>query len=420
MTNIKNKIFICVFLGLLVLPWVLGGGLRLISPSTYDKLSRVETENRQMAQIDVPGLLDTGASVSNFVDDRIPFRYTLISWYTGLNQAIEGKYQIIETAIGSRLYKPEAHPVIDQAVTNKPIVPGEEVSEAVPADDNYFPLDVYRDVILGREGWLFLYGENEFEGYQGTNILSQDEMAEYLNVLKKLKAVCDAKGKELYFYVAPNKSVVYSQYMPTVEVVNEWRRLQQMYNYVQNNSDVNFIYPLGDEFIASQRYQVYYKYDSHWNHLGGLFGVNALYDAMGVEHLDPMNYIVGEQDAEKYELYYYMGIPEDMVVHNDTEMTVDYKPEIPVNGLDVEKMVCRTTSGGQIDKKLCLIGDSFRVNMMPYLAKDFTKCTFAHRDYMNQIHSDVKDADVIVVEAVERYDYEGYKCAQRVLNILSE
>ena len=152
MTNIKNKIFICVFLGLLVLPWVLGGGLRLISPSTYDKLSRVETENRQMAQIDVPGLLDTGASVSNFVDDRIPFRYTLISWYTGLNQAIEGKYQIIETAIGSKVYKPEAHPVIDQAVTNKPIVPGEEVSEAVPADDNYFPLDVYRDVILGREG----------------------------------------------------------------------------------------------------------------------------------------------------------------------------------------------------------------------------------------------------------------------------
>ena len=83
-------------------------------------------------------------------------------------------------------------------------------------------------------------------------------------------------------------------------------------------------------------------------------------------------------------------------------------------------MVCRTTSDGPVNKKLCLVGDSFRVNMMPYLAKDFTSATFAHRDYMNQIHDDVKNADVIVVEAVERYDYEGFKCAQRVLNILSE
>ncbi|MBR4707027.1 MAG: hypothetical protein IKP29_03110, partial [Pseudobutyrivibrio sp.] len=300
---------------------------------------------------------------------------------------------------------------------------GEEVQTASSepaAYDNYFPLDVYRDVIFGREGWLFLYGENEFECYTGTNVMSEEEMADYLNVLKKLKEVCDAKGKELYFYVAPNKSYVYSKYMPTVEIVNSWRRMQQMYAYIVNNSDVNVVYPLAEEMYASGRYQVYYKYDSHWNHIGALFGVDALYGAMGVDYIDPGYYVVGEQDAEKYELWYYMGIPDEYIVHDDVEVTVDYKPEIAVNGLDVEKMVCRTTSGGQVNKKLCLIGDSFRVNMMPYLAKDFTNCTFAHRDYMNQIHSDVKNADVIVVEAVERYDYEGFKCAQRVLNILSE
>ena len=395
----------------------------MINPTAYDKLSRVETENRQMAQIDWPGLLDTGASVSNFVDDRIPFRYTLISWYRNFNQAVEGKYQILETAIGSNFYRPKANPVLNQEATNAPIVPGEEVQTASSepaADDNYFPLDVYRDVIFGREGWLFLYGENEFECYTGTNVMSEEEMADYLNVLKKLKEVCDAKGKELYFYVAPNKSYVYSKYMPTVEIVNSWRRMQQMYAYIVNNSDVNVVYPLAEEMYASGRYQVYYKYDSHWNHIGALFGVDALYGAMGVDYIDPGYYVVGEQDAEKYELWYYMGIPDEYIVHDDVEVTVDYKPEIAVNGLDVEKMVCRTTSGGQVNKKLCLIGDSFRVNMMPYLAKDFTNCTFAHRDYMNQIHSDVKNADVIVVEAVERYDYEGFKCAQRVLNILSE
>ena len=421
MTNIKNKIFILVFLGILVLPWVSGGLLKLISPDTYNRLSVVETEKRQMAEIEWAELLNTGASMSNFVDDRIPFRYTLISWYTDLSGTIDGGYKVVQTAVGKRFYKP-TNQVVDRGETNKPIVPGEVVTsqaeEELPED--YFPLDVYRDVIIGRENWLFLYGENEFECYQGTNILTEEEKADYLRVLKQLKAACDSQGKELYIYIAPNKSEVYSQYMPTVDIINPWRRISQFYEYVHNNSDVNFIYPFGEEYIASSRYQVYYKYDSHWNHLGGLFGVNALYQVMGIEYIDPSNYVVGEQDADKYELYNYMGIPDDMILHNDVEPTVDYKPEITVNGLDVEKMVCRTTSDGSIGKKLCLVGDSFRVNMMPYLAKDFTKCTFAHRDYMNQIHADVKNADVIVVEAVERYDYEGYKSAQRVLNILNE
>jgi hypothetical protein len=57
---------------------------------------------------------------------------------------------------------------------------------------------------------------------------------------------------------------------------------------------------------------------------------------------------------------------------------------------------------------------------MDYLAKDFTHCTFAHRDYMKGIHDDIKNADVIVIEAVERYDYEGFKSLQRTINVLSE
>jgi len=148
--------------------------------------------------------------------------------------------------------------------------------------------------------------------------------------------------------------------------------------------------------------------------------VNALYDAMGIEYVDPSVWITGTGDAEKYELYTYMGIPDSMVTHDDLELTLDYKPEITVNGLNTDAMINRTTSDGMIDKSLCLIGDSFRVNMMPYLAKDFTNCTFVHRDYMSETKSDIVNADVIVIEAVERYDYEAFSCVQRVINTLTE
>lgn len=425
-TNIKNKIFIVTFLCILVLPWIFGGFLRLVAPKTYESMSVVETEKREMAQIEWYNLLNSGESISNYIDDRIPFRYILIAAYKGLNDAIENKYQVIETAIGSIFYTaPAEEKVVDRGETNKPIVPGEEVIESAQTveesvQDDYFPLHVYQDVIIGREGWLFLYGENEIECYQGTNILSTEQMSEYAAKINELQRICDARGKELYIYIAPNKSQIYYKYMPTVDIVNTYRRIQQLYQYINDNCSTPFLYPIENELVASGRYQVYYKYDSHWNHLGALFGVNALYDAMGIEYVDPGTWITDTQDADKYELYTYMGIPDSMVTHDDIEWTVDYKPEIIVNGLNTEAMVNRTSSDGMIDKKLCLLGDSFRINMLPYLAKDFTSCTFAHRDYLTEVKPDIKNADIIVIEAVERYDYEAFSCIQRVINTLNE
>ena len=398
--------------------------MRLFSPATYQSVSVVETEKRQMQEIQWSNLLNTGESVSGFVDDRIPFRYTLISWYKALNDGIDTQYQKVATAVGQKLYSAQNEDkeiVVDKGETNKPIVPGEEVQEAaiIPSDGNFFPLSVYQDVIVGRYGWLFLYGENEFECYTGSNILSEEDSAHYVNLVNQLNNICQARGKQLYVYIAPNKSSVYPQYMPTVTIENDWRRIQQLYVRMQNEASAPFIYPLLEELQASGSNQVYYKYDSHWNHLGGLYGVNALYAAMGMEQTEPTQWITGLQDADKYELYTYMGIPDDMVNHDDVEYTLDYRPEIGVEGLDVDKMICHTTSNGANEKKLCLIGDSFRVNMMPYISKDFTNCTFVHRDYMGEVKDDIKNADIIVIEAVERYDYEAFHTIQRVINLFS-
>ncbi|SFO23565.1 SGNH hydrolase-like domain-containing protein, acetyltransferase AlgX [Pseudobutyrivibrio sp. UC1225] len=425
LTNLKNKIFILVFLALLVLPWVGGGMLRLFSEESYNALSVVETEKRQMQEIEWSNLINTGESVSGFIDDRIPFRYTLISAYKSINNVIDGQYQKVATAVGQMLYSAGAEKkdkIVERGQTNKPIVPGEEVqvaTEDIIDDDAFYPLRVNQDVIVGRFGWLFLYGENEYECYVGSNILSEDEMQHYVNLVNQLQSICAARGKELYVLIAPNKSSVYPKYMPTVEKVDDWRRISRLYEKMQNEAKAPFIYPIIEELEASGTYQVYYKYDSHWNHLGGLYGTNALYAAMGVEQTDPASWIVGTQDADKYELYTYMGIPDSMVTHDDAEYTVDYRPDVTVNGLNVEKMICRTTSNGANEKKLCLIGDSFRVNMMPYISKDFTNCTFVHRDYMKEVSSDIKNADIIVIEAVERYDYEGFKTIQKVINLFS-
>lgn len=428
-TNLKNKIFILVFLGILVSPWIGGGALKLFAPKLFEELSVVQTEKRELQEVNWPELMETGESLSGYVDDRIPFRYTMISWYRGMNDAADKKYKEAAMAIGSALYTPPEKD-LDVADTSSGLVPAEmapaetggnsEADSPEIYDANYFPLQVFQDVIVARDGWLFLYGENEIECYQGTNILTDDEMADYAAKLNQLQAICNAQGKQLYIYIAPNKSQVYSQYMPTVEIVNTYKREQRLHGYLTENCSTPFIYPLTESLGAAATYQTYYKYDSHWNHLGALYGTNALYAAMGIEQTDPTAWITGTGDADKYELYTYMGIPDDMVTHDDVEYTMDYRPEITVNGLNLDAMVCHTTSDGANNAKLCLIGDSFRVNMMPYLSKDFTSCTFAHRDYMTSVKSDIKSADIIVIEAVERYDYEAFATVQRTINILTK
>ena len=420
----KNKIFIGLFLFILVFPWLGGGILRVVSPDMYKKISIVETEKREMAQIEWSNLLNTGESISTFVDDRFPFRYTLISWYKGLNENIEKPYERVETAIGNLVYKPAEKEVAQDEVADTKEVettPEPVVEETPSVVDNYYPLNVYEDVIMGREQWLFLYGQNEIECYQGTNILTDEEMQSYADLVNQLQDICDSQGKELYIIIPPNKSQVYSQYMPTVDIATTYKREQRLYEYIAGHCRTPFVYPLAELLAGSNYYMTYYKYDTHWNQIGALYGTNALYVAMGVEQTDPSTWVTETVGVTKNDLVNLMGIPDANFYNDDTEVAVVYKPEVTVSGIDdIEADVIHTSSDGANDKSLCLVGDSFRVGMIPYLSKDFTRCTFAHRDNIKEIASDIKNADIIVIEAIERYDTDGFNSINRVINILNQ
>ena len=201
-TNFKNRIMILVFIIVLVSPWVLGAVFGIAMPKTFKKLSVVETEKRNMKTIQWDNLLNTGESVSEFVDDRIPFRYTLISWYKYINDAVEDKYQQAASFVGQKIYSAKDDKENEDAARNKPIVPGEVVNPVEEAaqeqlPDDYFPLQTYEDVIIARDGWLFLYGENEIECYQGTNLLNDEQLQNFAGKLNQLQDICECVPRYL-------------------------------------------------------------------------------------------------------------------------------------------------------------------------------------------------------------------------------
>lgn len=274
----------------------------------------------------------------------------------------------------------------------------------------YFPAREMNGTIFGRDDWMFCNYDNSIAYYCGSNLMSEQQMKDKLSLMQKLQNICDSRGVQLQFMIAPNKEQVYSEYMPTYTIENSYKRVPEFIDYVKRNSSVKIIYPIDELRAAKSTMSTYYKYDTHWNHYGSFIATQALYKDMGLDYVSPdsVNYSEGSciwglvitaglswKDYERG----YDHIP-------------DYKPEIELFNTDGEidhihtekSAVYRTDSTASNQSRFVMVGDSFRLYMMPYLERDFQHVSIAHRDNIHDIEDDIRQADILVVECVERLD----------------
>lgn len=288
-------------------------------------------------------------------------------------------------------------------------------------DSSFFPPRVQNGVLIGREGWYFYTMNNSIEYYCGTNIMDEAQMSSYLSTMKKLQSICDSQKVQLQYAIFPNKEQVYSEYMPTYDISNTYKRVPRFIDYVRNNSNINIIYPL-NELKASKAFgQLYFKYDTHWNSAGSFIGAQALLKAMGMGTTSILNVhseigdIPGEGDLIN------IGGLDRNLIKNEINYKIAYKPEIQMSGNDYDAHLYQGTSTSTNNKKVVIIGDSFRRLLLQYLTKEFSSCTAIYRNYIDDPGAiqAIKDADVIILEAIERYDDAIISDSNTVINILS-
>ena len=274
----------------------------------------------------------------------------------------------------------------------------------------YFPAREMNGTIFGRDDWMFCNYDNSIAYYCGSNLMSEQQMKDKLSLMQKLQNICDSRGVQLQFMIAPNKEQVYSEYMPTYTIENSYKRVPEFIDYVKRNSSVKIIYPIDELRAAKSTMSTYYKYDTHWNHYGSFIATQALYKDMGLDYVSPdsVNYSEG---SCIWGLVITAGLSwKDY--ERDYDHIPDYKPEIELFNTDgvidhihTEKSaVYRTDSTAQNNSNFVMVGDSFRLYMMPYLERDFQHGRIAHRDNIHDIEDDIRQADILVVECVERLD----------------
>lgn len=461
MDKLEKKIYILIFALVLTVPtvlWTVMGVFGLRSGvSSVDELG----ENRVMAQISDVNASNITSQIENYYNDRVPFRSKLILAYRKANSKMEYFYQ---NHVQPKLVGLSGSTT---SFENIEITSDLDINELYGEDTcvhDWFVIDMIKPsyttygytlircrncgrfnkidfeeklidysylppkegegrVIQGRGDWLFYAGDNSIAYYSGNNVLSEEEMKEWLNLLQDVQDACDEKGIKLGVMVMPNKSQVYPEYMPSYNVKTAMKREDVLEKYIRDNSDIKFIYPIEELKAGKKYYEMYFPYDTHWTQAGAFIGTMAMYKELGIETTNIMDLEVLETKFTQKGLIDTGSLDENQYTE-DIDYVIMYKPDIHPTWFEGEKSfimpteVYRATSDNPNGEKLVMIGDSFRLAMIPYFTQDYSEICVAHRHSLDEVKDDLKNPDVLIIGSVERFDNYMFEVLPKIADYI--
>ena len=261
------------------------------------------------------------------------------------------------------------------------------------------------NVLLGKEGWLFLKDVSDSKSlsdYQGLTAYTAGETQAMAGSLAALSDALAAKGSRLVLLFAPAKEGVYSRYMPgSVPVVSRPTRVEALAEALAETG-VPVLFPLEELADAAQKRQVYYKYDTHWNEAGAWLAAQLTLEALG----RPYDAAWPEMapDPDKAPLTDLANMCGSWAFCTDDVYWA----------LEAEAAECTLwEAGGEIARyagegegSLLLARDSFGEALAPWLAQGFAGTTVLHGNQMQVetlLEWQPEVPDVVVLEVAERF-----------------
>lgn len=352
MNKIKaDRLLIIVFIAIIILPQII---FWFINKETIEVST---TENRKLnskPKLEFETITSYPKNFDNYYNDHLPFRNELRKIWTNLN------YELFKTTVDNR-------------------------------------------VLIGKDGWLFYRGDQTIEQTRGIIGYTNKEKEDILSKLQSNVDRLKEKGIETYVLVLPNKENIYREKLPnSISIEKDKTKAEELIDYIKENSDINIVYPKEELLEAKEKYQVYKKYDTHWNKVGALIGTICLQTTIDPKFSYSLNNIKIEEIEEKdnNDLANFASLNEKLF--ENVRRVTNFKNEIEYTKLE-ESEFEEYISNSKNDKTILIIGDSFRRNMVEYLSKLYRRVVIVHRDkYDKKLIEEIKP-NIVVIEAVERY-----------------
>lgn len=289
-------------------------------------------------------------------------------------------------------------------------VKGQKYLSAVGSNFIYFATgDIEsRQVLKGTDGWLFYKTTTDGEpldDYIGEARFSDETLQLSAENITRLNDELSAKGIHFVLMVIPNKEQIYSEHIIDVERFSTTTRTDLLIDYLQENTDVDIVYPKNELLAYKDKYPLYYKYDTHWNGLGAYIGYSKLMKILYGTEL----FSLDEASISSTPLTSYDVVTDDLAhlanlrwkYNDETLYTVDgYRFHNPS---DSDKNLCFTNEECLNSDTLLFIGDSFKASLLPYLEQSFRCSYVSDVAYCSSTRLDEVSPNIVVLEYVERY-----------------
>lgn len=137
-----------------------------------------------------------------------------------------------------------------------------------------------KDVVVGKDGWLFYTADKLMEQHTGADIFTPAELEHWVTSMEATRDWLAVRGIPFYIIVAPDKNTLYPEKLPDYPR-GRLTRIDQLAARLRN-SKLEFIDPRERLFEAKAKGEmVYTPGDTHWTERGAFVGYEMLMEKIG-------------------------------------------------------------------------------------------------------------------------------------------
>jgi len=246
-----------------------------------------------------------------------------------------------------------------------------------------------KDVVIGKDGWLFFSGDGALENHLGLKRFTDAELRQWKDYLERRQAWLAKRGIQYVFLFTPDKQTIYPEFLPDrLAKLRDGTALDQLMAYLRQNCSVPVIDERENLLKAKSLGQLYWKTDTHWVSIGEYMGYTDL-----SAYLKPMypaisqtGFFVGKEPGrlnKDPDLSRIMGLNDvrEIIPRSDfaNKMPLDnppkFSPDVPLDSRTFSIEPPRPESSARV----LVYHDSFFNGILRYFSPHFAKSTYVWR-----------------------------------------
>jgi len=283
---------------------------------------------------------------------------------------------------------------------------------------------VHNDVMIGKDGWLFLYGgSNEvFKYYSDPSYFSNEKIDTWNRLLHDRKSRLKTMNIEYIHLFVPDKISVYPEYVTAKFKYFDSHPINKLFSKFGDELNSFVINPLPYfNNIKKDTNHLFWKTDSHWTFYGAFAAFQLILSKLNIELPDYFSHkqLAGKEleldlgcklSNKPKELYITMDFINnaERVYANDLVLYKEENKNSDFANLHVgSNVVFKNTHDNAIKKKVIIFGDSFseyRSHQLTGLfAETFSEVHFVWSTSFDYDYIERVKPDILMSEIAERF-----------------